>query len=136
MPSIQTAENTLKPRQLLPLYLENRRQRFKAEINRLTGGGMLRLLEKHRDATDLAFLLTYLYAYHWLRQHVAADYRGVFLSAFKGSPRAFLMEMLETVPSGEAFVRAYIDHWLLSSGPGPAQREQLLRLLKARNHQG
>jgi len=58
MPSIQTAENTLKPRQLLPLYLENRRQRFKAEINRLTGGGMLRLLEKHRDATDLAFLLT------------------------------------------------------------------------------
>ncbi|WP_456407320.1 radical SAM protein [Thiolapillus sp.] len=119
---------------LLALYLENRRQRFKSEINRLTGGGMQELLKGHEEAADLSFLMTYLYAWHWLRQHVSEASRGALLGAFKGSARAFLMDLLEAADSGEDFVRSYIAHWLLSPGPGPAQREQAFRLLQARNN--
>ncbi len=114
---------------LLPIYLENMRQRFKSEINRLTAGDMERLLEGNERAADLSFLMTYLYAWHWLRQHVPDDYRAPLLAAFKGGSRAFLMELLENSASAADFVRGYVDHWLTTPGPGPAQREQLLRLL-------
>ncbi len=117
---------------LLPIYLENMRQRFKSEINRLTGGDMARMLEAEPQAADLAFLMTYVYAWHWLRQHVPDAYRAPLLAAFKGGSRAFLMDLLECSESAEAFVRGYVRHWLATPGPGPAQREQLLRLLAAR----
>ncbi|HID45564.1 MAG TPA: radical SAM protein [Chromatiaceae bacterium] len=132
MPSAQAQIPDPEQQRLLALYLENRRLRFKSEINRLSGGGMQRLLGQHHEAEDLSFLLTYVYAWYWLRQNVAAECFDALLAPFKGSARAFLMDLLETANSGEAFVRSYVEHWLLTSGPGPAQREQLLRLLKAR----
>ena len=119
---------------LLPVYLENMRQRFKSEINRLTGGDMAGMLEGEPQAADLAFLMTYVHAWHWLRQHVPDAYRAPLLAAFKGGSRAFLMDLLERSESVEAFVRGYIRHWLATPGPGPAQREQLLRLLAAREN--
>jgi hypothetical protein len=115
--------------ELLPIYLENMRQRFKSEINRLTGGDMARLLKGSGQAADLSFLMTHVYAWHWLRQHVPGAYRPALLAAFKGGSRAFLMELLEGSDSARAFVTGYVDHWLATPGPGPAQREQLLRLL-------
>ncbi|HIE55938.1 MAG TPA: radical SAM protein, partial [Chromatiaceae bacterium] len=134
MPLSQAQPPESEQQRLAALYLENRRQRFKSEINRLTGGGMLALLEGIEEAADLSFLMSYLYAWHWLRQHVPEAYRGALLGAFKGSSRAFLMDLLEAANSGEEFVRAYIGHWLVSPGPGPAQREQAFRLLQARNN--
>jgi len=121
-----------RQQQLQALYLENRRERFKSEINRLTGGGMQQLLEPHPEAADLSFLLTYVYAWHWLQQHVAVEYQPALLAPFKGAARAFLMDLLEVSESADDFVRAYIDHWLAAAGPGPAQREQLFRLLHSR----
>lgn len=134
MPLTQAEVTNFEQQRLLALYLENHRQRFKSEINRLTNGGMLQLLGPRREAADLSFLLTYVYAYHWLHQHVAPECHGALLAAFKGSARAFLMDLLEAADSGEDFVRAYIGHWLGSAGTGPAQREQLFRLLGARGN--
>lgn len=134
MPSAQAQIPDPEQQRLLALYLENRRLRFKSEINRLSGGGMQRLLGQHHEAEDLSFLLTYVYAWYWLRQNVAAECFDALLAPFKGSARAFLMDLLETANSGEEFVRSYIEYWLVESGPGPAQRGQLLRLLKARGN--
>ncbi|WP_419590981.1 hypothetical protein, partial [Thiolapillus sp.] len=134
MSSNQVSVTDTQQQQLQALYLENRRQRFKSEINRLTGGDMQALLEPQPQAEDLSFLLTYVYAWHWLRQHVAVEYHRALLAPFRGSARAFLMEMLEESESADDFVRAYIDHWLASPGPGPAQREQLFRLLRRRDN--
>ena len=116
---------------LLPIYLDNMRQRFKSEINRHTGGDMEGMLADQPQAADLAFLMTYVHAWHWLRQHVPHAYRGPLLAAFKGGSRAFLMDLLEHSESAGAFVRGYVRHWLAVPGPGPVQREQLLRLLAA-----
>jgi hypothetical protein len=134
MPSAQAQIPEPEQQRLLALYLENRRQRFKSEINRLTGTAMLELLRDQKDAADLSFLMTYVYAWYWLQQHVASEYRGALLAAFKGSAQAFLMDLLETANSGEEFVRSYIEHWLVASAPGPTQGEQLFRLLKARGN--
>jgi hypothetical protein len=123
-----------RQQELLPIYLENMRQRFKSEINRLTAGDMARLLEGSQQAADLAFLMTYLHAWHWLRQHVPEEYRPSLLAAFKGGSRAFLMELLEDSATAADFIRGYVDHWLTTPGPGPAQREQLLRLLAQQHH--
>ncbi|WP_041068797.1 radical SAM protein [Thiolapillus brandeum] len=119
--------------ELFPVYLENMRQRFKSEINRFTGGDMARLLKGNGQAADLSFLMTYVYAWHWLRRHVPEAYRPALLASFKGGSRAFLMELLEGSDSAGDFVTGYVGHWLATPGPGPAQREQLLRLLA---HQG
>ncbi len=114
---------------LLPLYLDNRRQRFKSEINRLTGGDMVRMLAQEEQAADLAFLMAYVYAWHWLRQHVPDVYHAPLLAPFKGGSRAFLMALLQDSATAADFVRGYVRYWLATPGPGPAQREQCMRLL-------
>ena len=54
-------------------YLVSQRQHFKAEINRLTCGDMLVMLrsksEAAKDAVNLGFLMSYVYAWHWLQQN-------------------------------------------------------------------
>ena len=110
------------------------RQRFKAEVNRMTGGAMAGLLGGRPDAQDLVFLLSYLYAFHWLRENVHADYRQAMLSPFRGTSRGFLMDLLEQSPNASAFVGGYIRHWLDAPADSPLQREQLQRLLTARQN--
>jgi len=116
---------------LLAVYLPAMRQRFKAEVNRMTGGAMAELLAGRLEPADAAFLFSYLYAYHWLRHNVAADYREVVLAGFRAPARLFLMRLL-LADSAEAFVRGYVDHWR-QAPDGPVQREQLLRLLAAQD---
>ncbi len=129
----KTAVTDAGQRLLLDHYLTNMRQRFKSEVNRMTDGGAQQLLGEHTERDDLSFLLSYLYAFHWLRHNVPARYLPPLLAPFKGSSRAFLMELLEHSQSGEAFVRGYIEHWLATSVESPVQRDQLLHLLQARN---
>ena len=116
--------------QLLAHYLAATRQRFKAEVNRLTSGGMARLLAGEPDIADLAFPMSYLYIYHWLDHNVPADYRGRALKTFRSPAKQFLMDLLEFSADGEAFLRGYIDHWRQAPEPAPIQRGQLLSLLE------
>jgi hypothetical protein len=114
--------------QLLAVYLPAMRQRFKDEINRMTSGAMQELLAGQADAADLSFLLSYLYAFHWLKHNVHVEYREQVLAAFQAPARRWLMDLL-LEDCSDAFVSGYIDHWLKAEPGGPAQREQLLRLL-------
>ncbi len=114
---------------LLTHYLSATRQRFKAEVNRLTGGGMARLLDDQPDVADLSFLMSYLYIYHWLDHNVPVDYRALVLKTFRSPAKRFLMDLLEFSADGEDFVRGYIRHWLDAPADSPVQRAQLLNLL-------
>jgi hypothetical protein len=117
---------------LMAHFLPAMRQRFKAEVNRLTSGAMAQMLRGHADAAALAFPLTYLYAFHWLRENLHEDYRSAVLSAFRGRPdRAVLMDLLEHSADAQAFLEGYIRHWRNAPAGGPVQREQLLSLLAA-----
>ncbi|HHH40213.1 MAG TPA: hypothetical protein ENK50_11660 [Sedimenticola sp.] len=118
---------------LLDLYLNERRRRFKAEVNRMTGGGMEALLADEPERSDLGFLLGYLHAFHWLQRNVPARYRPPLLAPFKGGSRAFLMELLQESPDAETFLQRYIAHWdAAGTATGPVQQAQLQRLLQAR----
>ena len=130
---MSVALSSIEPRyasqqQLKAVYLPSVRQRFKQEVNRLTSGAMPEMLAGRSDAADLGFLLTYLYAYHWMRHNVAAQYHEEMLAAFQAAARRWLMDLL-LAETPEAFIRGYIDHWLKAGPGGPAQQEQLLRLL-------
>lgn len=113
------------------LYLDGLRRRFKAEVNRLTSGGMAALLGERPQAAELAFPLAYLYAWHWLRDQVAEPYRAPLLSAFRDPARRFLMDLLLEAERPEDFIEGYIHHWLQAPPGGPVQQAQLLRLLAA-----
>ena len=121
----------LEQQRLLPLYLKAHRQRFKAEVNRLTGGEMAARLGGP-EAADLAFLMTYVQAWHWLRQHVHADYRWAVLEAFSRGRQGFLMRLLHESETAEDFVRGYVAHWQAAPAEAPVQRDQCLRLLARR----
>jgi len=95
----------------------------------MTSGAMREMLGDQPHSDDLSFLLSYLYAFFWLQHNVEPDYRSHLLSAFKNSPRAFLMGLLESSASGEEFVRGYINYWVAAPTESPVQRQQLLRLL-------
>ena len=111
------------------IYLSGMRQRFKSEINRLTGGDMAKLLQARQFSGELAFPLTYLYAWHWLRDNVHVDFLEPVLSAFTRGRQGFLMRMLLNSDSATAFVDAYVEHWLgWRGGEAPQQHRQLLRL--------
>jgi len=114
--------------QLLGIYLASMRQRFKQMVNRMTSGGMRELLAGRPDAADLAFLLSYLYAFHWLRHNVHADYREAVLESFRNPARRWLMELLLQERPAD-FIRGYIAHWLRTDPGGPLQQAELLRLL-------
>jgi hypothetical protein len=126
------ANPAIKPppgqQELLAIYLPRMRERFRNEINRLTGGAMRQLLEGHVHADDLAFLMSYLNAWHWLRRNVHQDYRPKVLAAYRNPARQFLMQLL-LAETAEDFVRGYISHWMSQPEGGPVQQQELLRLL-------
>jgi hypothetical protein len=118
------------PWALEPIYLAAMRGRFKAEVNRMTGGGMRQLLEGQTSADLLSFPLAYLYAFHWLRREVPVpEYRRAVLAAFKGSKRAFLVELLADSTDAAGFVRGYIEHLRAADRDATIQRRQLLEML-------
>lgn len=116
---------------LLAVYIPNMRQRFKDEINRLTGGAMRLMLGGQPDAVELSFPLTYLYAFHWLQHNVHANYRAQVLQSFRGARFGFLMDLL-LLPSAEAFVRGYVEHWHDSQAEGQKQLLEYRALLARR----
>jgi len=131
--SQSAVQQTLDPQSLLGIYLPAIRGRFKAEVNRLTSGAMAEMLGGLPDKADLSFLLSYLYAYHWLRHNVPADYRQAVLASFKNPERLFLMQLLLGAETDSAFLDGYIRHWQQAPVGGPVQQQQLLRLLAAQH---
>jgi hypothetical protein len=130
MPSAAAALTTPSGAEALErLFLAATRQRFKAEVNRMTGGAMRTLLGE--DADDLAFLLSYVHALHWLRRNVHPRYLRATLAPFRSGSRAFLMDLLADADGVEDFVRGYAGHLLASSDPTLRERQQLQRLLDA-----
>jgi len=121
------------PPDLEKILVSRLRERFKAETNRLTSGGMRQLLGSHPSAEALSFPLSYLYVYHWLRQQVPDGYRAAVLSTFRSPARAFLMDLLDRSADAEAFLGGYITQ--LRATPGSTlQQRQLLELLAANDN--
>jgi hypothetical protein len=119
-------------------YLLSLRQRFKTEINRLTGGDMQLMLQRlfsdqklaENDAQNLSFLMSYVYAWNWLQQNVHADYQAEVLSTFSKGAQAFLMKVMLSSDSTAEFIRRYITYWQKHQGQAPLQKQQLLQLLE------
>ena len=129
----QAAGSLVNREDLLAVYLPRMRQRFKTEVNRLTGGAMRELLEGQAEADDLAFLMSYLCAWHWLRGNVHENFRAQVLAAFRNPAQQFLMQLLLS-ETAEDFIRGYIEHWTTQPDGGPVQQQQLLRLLDSENN--
>lgn len=117
---------------LKAIYLSKMRERFKAEINRMTSGAMPELLAGRGDAAQLSFLMSYLYGFHWLRQNVSPTYFDEVLSKFRGR-HGFLMDLLAGSKDSGEFISGYIDHWLATSDAAPIQRQHLLQLLASQD---
>jgi len=115
--------------ELITSFLITMRQRFKHEVNRLTNGAMAKMLGEKTDTEKLSFLLTYIYIYHWLRENIHPQYFADVLKPFRGSSRAFLMDLLRQSDNDEIFVRGYIDYWKKNSTEAPIQRHLLMQLL-------
>jgi hypothetical protein len=116
------------------MYQFNIRQRFKSEINRLTGGDMLELLSDRPLANELSFPLSYLHAFHWLRHNVHEDYREAVLSAFSRGRQAFLMQMLLHSVDSESFIASYINYWLSYTVEPQIHQQLLLMLYQHKQH--
>jgi hypothetical protein len=113
---------------LLPVYLASMRQRFKNEINRLTSGRvMFEMLGSHKDAIELSFPMSYLYAWFWLRHNVHINYMPQILETFRGAKFDFLMDLLLR-DTAEEFIDGYIEHFK-SSDDSLQQRVELFNLL-------
>jgi len=114
-------------------YLASQRQRFKAEINRLTRGGMLQILNNNAaalsDAENLSFLMTYVYAWNWLQKNVHTDFQQEVLLSFGKGAQAFLMQMLLQSDNTADFIQSYISYWLNYKGEPQLQHNQLMALL-------
>ncbi len=115
-------------------YLGSQRQRFKAEINRLTRGDMLQMLQNKRipaeEAEKLSFLMSYVYAWYWLQQNVNTRFQADVLASFTKGAQAFLMDMLLNSSTAEEFIYAYINYWRLYQGPPQLQQQHCLLLLQ------
>ncbi len=115
-------------------FLSNMGQRFKTEINRLSRGDMLAMLKNSQiptsDADNLSFLMTYVYAWHWLQQNIHKDYQAEVLSAFSKGPQAFLMQMLLQSNERRDFITHYIEYWQQFKGEPQLQQHQILSLLQ------
>lgn len=115
-------------------YLSTMRQRFKTEINRLTRGDMLQLLKKNSlpaaEAEQLSFMMSYVYAWYWLRQNVNAQYQSEVLASFGKGAQAFLMEMLLNSNSAADFTAAYIKYWQQYQGQPQLQQHNCLQLVQ------
>ena len=122
-------------------YLMSIRQRFKTEINRLTRGDMLALLQRQLstrasakdDAQNLSFLMSYVYAWNWLQQNLHSDYQAEVLSSFAKGPQAFLMDMMLCSNSTAEFIQSYITHWQKYQGQALLQQQQILQLLEQKD---
>jgi len=114
------------------------RQRFKAEINRLTRGDMLDMLRQksvsEADAENLSFLMSYVYAWHWLQQNLHNDYQSEVLTTFAKGPQAFLMEMLLNSGSHTEFIQSYLGYWENYQAEPQLQQHQLLQLLQQKGN--
>lgn len=115
-------------------YLSAQRQRFKAEINRLTGGAMSQMLQQKSvlpdEAAQLGFMMSYLYAWYWLQQNVNTRYQSEVLSSFAKGAQAFLMEMLLDSKTASDFTEAYIKYWQQYQGESQLQQQNCLQLLQ------
>ena len=105
------------------------RQRFKAEVNRLTGGAMRQLLAADPDADDLAFLLSYVYAFEWLRREVHPRYRPQVVAPFRTGGRGFLMDLLVDAEDAAGFVRSFVERMIGLRDTALRERQQVARLL-------
>jgi hypothetical protein len=110
-------------------FLPAMRQRFKAEVNRLTGGAMRQLLAADPDADDLAFLLSYVYAFEWLRREVHPHYRPQVVAPFRTGGRGFLMDLLVDAEDPAGFVRSFVERMIGLSDTALRERQQAMRLL-------
>lgn len=114
-------------------YLSSQRQRFKAEINRLTRGEMRNMLVKKgivvNEAEKLGFLMSYVYGWHWLQQNIHIDYQAEVLASFSKGAQAFLIEMLLHSEGTQDLVARYIDYWKSYNGPAQRQQQNLVELL-------
>ncbi len=115
-------------------YLSAQRQRFKMEINRLTSGDMLQMLKQQPmtvgNAERLSFLMSYVFAWHWLQQNVNTSYQAEVLRSFCKGSQAFLMEMMLGSDSAADFIQAYIRYWQKYQGAAQLQQQNLLQLLQ------
>lgn len=111
-------------------FLPAVRQRFKAEVNRLTGGAMRELLGTGPEADELSFLLSYVYAFEWLRRDVHRRYHGAVVAPFRTPARAFLMDLLVQARDAAEFVRGYVDHLVDLPDETLRERQQVMRLLQ------
>jgi len=113
---------------MLAIYIPAMRQRFKAEVNRLTSRAMRKMLEGNPYREELTFPFSYLYALHWLQHNVDAKYRKQVLDNFRAPARLFLMQLLLS-DNAESFIHGYIQYWQNYQGQGPVQQAHLLKLL-------
>lgn len=113
-------------------YLVSQRQRFKAEINRLTRGDMRLMLlrEEANEAEALSFFMSYVFAWNWLQQNVNSTYQQDVLATFGKGAQAFLMQMLLGSKSTADFIVSYIHYWQDYQGAPQVQQNHLLQLLQ------
>jgi len=115
-------------------FLVTMRQRFKTEINRLTRGDMLTILQTRlaepANSEPLSFLMTYVYAWNWLQQNLHRDFHQEVLAAFSKGPQAFLMDIMLHSQNNAEFIQAYINYWKNYKGEPQLQQQQLLQLLQ------
>jgi len=115
-------------------YLESQRLRFKTEIVRLTKGEMLDLLRSKSTAGEsaeaLAFMMSYVYAWHWLQINIHSHYQSEVLAAFTRGAQAFLINMLLQSDSAEQFIASYIKYWQQYQGAPQRQQHHCLQLLE------
>ncbi|MDT8283340.1 MAG: hypothetical protein RQ982_11125 [Gammaproteobacteria bacterium] len=133
-PSSKIAISAEAEQEVRRAYLRSQRQRFKAEINRLTRGDMLQMLRKKKipveEAENLSFLMSYVYTWYWLQQNVNTKFQSEVLASFSKGAQAFLMDMLLNSSTAEEFIYAYIDHWRKYQGPPQLQQQRCLLLLQ------
>ncbi len=130
-PSSEIQLSTEAQQDVHQAYLVTMRQRFKTEINRLTRGEMLALLTPLTNNADkLSFIMTYVYAWHWLQQNIHSTYQQEVLGAFANGPQAFLMQLILHSETVDDFIRTYIEYWLSFSGDAQLQQQQILQLLQ------
>jgi hypothetical protein len=110
-------------------FLPALRQRFKAEVNRLTGGAMRNLLAAEPEADDLSFLLSYVYAFEWLRREVHPRFHAEVVAPFRKGGRGFLMDLLVEADDAAGFVGSFLDRMVGLSDEGLRERQQVMRLL-------
>ncbi|MBE9560648.1 MAG: hypothetical protein IMF15_07650 [Proteobacteria bacterium] len=115
-------------------YLALQRQRFKAEIDRLTSGDMVQMLKDKssagEDVEKTSFLMSYIFAWCWLQQNVNTRYQADVLSSFSKGAQAFLMEMLLQSKTVVEFIQSYIRYWQGYQGETQLQQQNLLQMLQ------